>query len=200
MEPWSSCEATCGLLQVRRRLQDGAPPGRSGPRPVAPSRADAEGPCRRAFSLRNAGRIEGRAIRLQKETSPGAPFRLQRRHVYCRAAGFLRSSTASLSLRRQALTETSPTIAEKRPFRPAQLFRAAIGRVPVPAQTADRQSSDRAGTDTGKDNGAITLDQRQVGAKILVQNHHAHDDSAWQIALRRKTAPCGASPQRRRCA
>ena len=28
-----------------------------------------------------------------------------------------------------------------------------------------------------------TLDQRQVGAKILVQNHHAHDDSAWQIAL-----------------
>ena len=31
----------------------------------------------------------------------------------------------------------------------------------------------------GQPDPAITLDQRQAGAKILVQNHHVHDDSAW---------------------
>ena len=39
-------------------------------------------------------------------------------------------------------------------------------------------------------NPAVTLDQRQIGAKILVENHHASDDSAWQNML---PAHCGAS-------
>ena len=40
------------------------------------------------------------------------------------------------------------------------------------------------GTDTGHDRTTpFALDQRQVGAKILVKNRHALDDNAWQKAF-----------------
>ena len=97
-----------GLLLVRGRLQDGAPPGRSGPRP---GRALTGLRCRQGLAqpgvllAQRPGRIEGRRdAGFRKE-------RLRRRatsackdgtSLAVRRASFV-SSTASLSLRRQAL-------------------------------------------------------------------------------------------------
>ena len=41
----------------------------------------------------------------------------------------------------------------------------------------------RSGTDAGRPEPAVTLDQRQDGAETIVENRHAFADSAWQGAL-----------------
>ena len=83
-----------GVLLVRGPLQGGAPPGRSGPRP---GRALTGLRCRQGLAqpgvllAQRPGRIEGRRdAGFRKERLQARHFRLQGRHVPCRAAGFLR--------------------------------------------------------------------------------------------------------------
>ena len=184
-----------GLLLVRGRLQDGAPPGRSGPRPgsrpLGPSMPP--GPCAAGRSPCAAPRPYRRPTRcrLQKGASPGAPLPPCKdgTSLAVRRASFV-SSTASLSLRRQALNRGLPrtAIAAGRPLPPsAALPRALRPRppAPVPAHTVTASRAARApAPDTG-DNRTPPLPSTSVRLvpKSSSQNHHAHDDSAWQIAL-----------------
>ena len=55
-------------------------------------------------------------------------------------------------------------------------MRLLIQHLPV-ARRAHRLGRGR------RPNPAVILDQRQIGAKILVENRHASDDSAWQNML-----------------
>ena len=126
-----------GLPLVRGRLQDGAPPGRSGgPHgPVAPSRAfDAARALRsRAFSLRSAPAVS------KADAMPASERSVSRRatsackdgtSLAVRRASFV-SSTASLSLRRQALNRDFHEPPSLRAATSAQRssFRARFGRV-----------------------------------------------------------------------
>ena len=130
-------------------------------------------------------------------------FRPQGRRGLCRAAEFLRLLVGLAQPAPAGPEARLPRtgVATRSHFHPAQLFRARFRRVrphPFPlragvplliqhlpvAQQAHRLGSGR------RPNPAVTLDQRQIGAKILVENHHASDDSAWQNML---PAPCGAS-------
>ena len=124
-----------GLLLVRGRLQDGAPPGRSGPRP---GRALTGLRCRQGLAqpgvllAQRPGRIEGRRdAGFRKERLQARHFRLQGRHVPCRAAGFLRLFDGLTQPTPAGLEPRLPrtAIAAGGHFRPAQLFRARFGRV-----------------------------------------------------------------------
>ena len=122
-----------GLLLVRGRLQDGAPPGRSGPRP---GRAITGLRCRQGLAqpgvllAQRPGRIEGRRdAGFRKERLQARHFRLQGRHVPCRAAGFLRLFDGLTQPAPAGLEPRLPrtAIAAGGHFRPAQLFRACSG-------------------------------------------------------------------------
>ena len=124
-----------GLLLVRGRLQDGAPPGRSWPRP---GRALSGLRCRQGLAqpgvllAQRPGRIEGRRdAGFRKERLQARHFRLQGRHVPCRAAGFLRLFDGLTQPAPAGLEPRLPrtAIAAGGHFRPAQLFRARFGRV-----------------------------------------------------------------------
>ena len=191
-----------GLLLVRGRLQDGAPPGRSGPRP---GRALTGLRCRQGLAqpgvllAQRPGRIEGRRdAGFRKERLQARHFRLQGRHVPCRAAGFLRlfdgtqPAPAGLEPR---LPRTA--IAAGGHFRPAQLFRA---RSAASARARSRSHCDRqsrgacSGADTG-DNRTPPLPSTSVrlvpksSSRTTMRTTIAHGKSRYQ----RKTAPCGAT-------
>ena len=176
-----------GSRTMRRR--GGA--GRHGP--VAPSRAfDAARALRsRAFSLRSAPAVS------KADAMPASERSVSRRatsackdgtSLAVRRASFV-SSTASLSLRRQALNRDfhePPSLRAATSAQRSSSARASAASARARSRShCDRQSRGAcSGTDTG-DNRTPPLPSTSVraGAKILVQNHHAHDDSAWQIAL-----------------
>ena len=116
-------------------LQDGAPPGRSGPRPGSRPHGPSmpPGPCAAGRSPCAAPRrIEGRRdAGFRKERLQARHFRLQGRHVPCRAAGFLRLFDGLTQPAPAGLEPRLPrtAIAAGGHFRPAQLFRARFGRV-----------------------------------------------------------------------
>ena len=117
-----------GSRTVRRR-------GRSGPRP---GRALSGLRCRQGLAqpgvllAQRPGRIEGRRdAGFRKEGLQARHFRLQGRHVPCRAAGFLRLFDGLTQPAPAGLEPRLPrtAIAAGGHFRPAQLFRARFGRV-----------------------------------------------------------------------
>ena len=120
-------------------------------------------------------------------------FRLQGRHVPCRAASFLRLLDGLAQLAPAGFEPRLPRtgITARGHFRPAQLFTTRLRRVRprpftfragvlllIPRPPVARLSRRRA-----RPSPAAALGQRQVGTEILVENRHALDDSAWQSAL-----------------
>ena len=173
-----------GLLLVRGRLQDGAPPGRSGPRP---GRALSGLRCRQGLAqpgvllAQRPGRIEGRRdAGFRKERLQARHFRLQGRHA-CRAAGFLRLF--------DGLTQPAPAGEPRLPrtaiaaggFRSAQPAPAAFAR-----SHCDRQSRGAcSGTDTG-DNRTPPLPSTSVrlvpksSSRTTMRTTIAHGKSRYQ--------------------
>ena len=183
-----------GLLPLRRTLHCGAP--RRGLRGPRPGRALAGLRRRQGLAqpgvlpAQRLGRVEGRGVAgFGKERLQARHFGLQGRHVPCRAASFLR---LLLGLAQPAPASLEPRlprtgIATGGHLRPAQLFTARFRRLrPRPFPLIHRRPVARhvlGHGRGGRPHPAVALDQRQAGAKILLQNRHALDDSACRIAL-----------------
>ena len=175
-------------------------PGGGTPRPDRPG-AWRRGHCSRPAKLlrpprypRSCGRARGGPLPARPRRP--VPASRQGRRGLCRAAEFLRLLVGLAQPAPAGPEARLPRtgVATRSHFRPAQLFRARFRRVrphPFPLRTGGRlliqhlpvaRRAHRLGSGR-RPNPAVTLDQRQIGAKILVENRHASDDSAWQNML-----------------
>ena len=154
-------------------------------RPLGPSMPP--GPCAAGRSP-CAARPYRRPTRCRPERSiSGAPLPPAMRHVPCRG-GLLRLFDGLTQPAPAGLEPRLPriAIAAGGHFRPAQLFRARFGRVrqrPFPLHTVTipvRAARLRHRHDGQPDPASTSV---RLVPKSSSRTHHAHDDSAWQIAL-----------------